>query len=192
MEAGRIVVERGHLALSMRAVAQALNVSEPALYRHYDGRDALLSEVAIRGFVRFGEAMEAEQQSTTDPVDAIRRFCRSYVRFAAANRGWFRLQFSLEISESPHARLLAAERLGRVEASRRALLEFLGRALPPGDERSADLYRLVWGTAHGLSFLVVERVFQLVQTDEERIAAADEAINLLVDSIAARLDLART
>jgi hypothetical protein len=34
----------------------------------------------------------------------------------------------------------------------------------------------------------VERVFQLVQTDEERIAAADDVIGLLLDSLRARLD----
>lgn len=64
----------------------------------------------------------------------------------------------------------------------------LARALPPGGDRAADLYRIVWGTAHGLSFLVVERVFQLVQTDEERIAAADDVVGLLLDSLRARLD----
>ena len=63
----------------------------------------------------------------------------------------------------------------------------LGQALPAGDSRAADLYRLIWGTAHGLAFLVVERVFQLVKTDEVRIAAADDAIALLVESLSPRL-----
>ena len=37
-----------------------------------------------------------------------------------------------------------------------------------------------------LAVFVVERVFQLVQTDEERIAAADVAIRVHVDGLRAR------
>ena len=96
----------------------------------------------------------------------------------------FRLQFSRELADGQFSAL--APRYAEAEAARQALLTSLAGALPEGDERVADLYRLVWGTAHGLAFLVVERVFQLVQTDEERIAAADEAIALLVESLRAR------
>lgn len=62
----------------------------------------------------------------------------------------------------------------------------MSRCLPPGDDRVADLYRLVWGTVHGLATFVVERVFQLVQTDEERVAAADVAIDMLIESLRVR------
>jgi hypothetical protein len=61
-----------------------------------------------------------------------------------------------------------------------------GSVGPP--DRVDDLYRLLWGTVHGLAGLVVERVFQLVKTDEERIAAADAAIDLLVEALRARAE----
>lgn len=77
-------------------------------------------------------------------------------------------------------------RLEPAEAARQALLARWRGALPPDDDRVADLYRLVWGTVHGLAGFVVERVFQLVQSDAERIAAADVAIDMLVDSLRAR------
>lgn len=141
----------------------------------------------MRGFERFGDHMRAQIAATTSPLDGVSRFCREYVRFAAANRAWFRLTFSREVSDGTHARALFAQRLGEVEQTRQVLLQQLARLLPAGDDRAADLYRLAWGTAHGLAFLVVERVFQLVKTDEERIAAADDAIALLVDSLAARM-----
>ena len=182
-----LIATRGHDGLSMRALASKLGVTEPALYRHYGGRDALLAEVAVRGFQRFGEVMRDELRATTSPLDGVSRFCRAYVRYAAANRGWFRLTFSREISEGPHAAALFAARLGDLQNARQELLVLLGQALPAGDSRAADLYRLIWGTAHGLAFLVVERVFQLVKTDEARIAAADDAIALLVESLSARL-----
>jgi AcrR family transcriptional regulator len=186
--AGQHVAEHGHESFTLRKVAAALGVTEAALYRHYAGRESLLGEVAVRGFARFLEAMGAELSAATDAFDGAERFARTYVRFAAAHRGWFRLQFSREIADNQSGAL--APRYGEAEAARQALLDALAGALPEGDPRVADLYRLVWGTAHGLAFLVVERVFQLVQTDEERIAAADEAIGLLVQSLRARRALA--
>ncbi len=82
-----------------------------------------------------------------------------------------------------------AQRFAPAEAARQRLLALWRGVLPPGDDRVADLYRLVWGTVHGLAGFVVERVFQLVRTDDERIAAADVAIDMLVESLRARAAL---
>jgi hypothetical protein len=96
------------------------------------------------------------------------------------------LQFSRAWNEELGKRPGVMERLAPAEAARQAFLVRLVQALPAGDERVADLYRLIWATSHGLATFVVERVFQLVQTDEERIAAADDAIDLLVESLVSR------
>lgn len=186
VEAAHLVEAEGHDALSMRRVAVALGVTEPALYRHYEGREDLLAAVASRGFVSFAEDLYAAVAVATGPLDGIRRFCRAYVRAAAARRGWFLLTFSREMSESLLAKRRHAAAFGRFADAREIALHHLARALPAGDDRAADLYRLVWATAHGLALLVVERVFQLVQTDEERLAAADAAIDLFVEGLAAR------
>jgi hypothetical protein len=45
--------------------------------------------------------------------------------------------------------------------------------------------------SHGLATFVVERVFQLVDTDEERLAAADAAIDCYVSMLRARWPTAR-
>lgn len=182
-----LVERRGHLAFSMRELAARLGVTEPAIYRHYDGRDALLAEVALRGFERFIEALEAESSATDDPFESVLRFGQTYVRFAVANAGWFRLQFSRAWNEELGRRSNVRERLAPAEAARQRFLERLAQTLPESERtRTADLYRLVWGTSHGLATFVVERVFQLVDTDEERIAAADEALRMLVESLRAR------
>jgi AcrR family transcriptional regulator len=185
VEACRIVAEHGHAALSMRRVATTLGVTEPAIYRHYESREALLAEVSLRGFEPLAGKMRDELTASVDALDGVRRFCRGYVRYAAQHRGWFLLAFSREMSESPHVGKLTNERTQAIQQERLKLLDALRGMIPAGDD-PADLYRLAWGTAHGLAFLVVERVFQLVQTDEERIAAADRAIDLLVASLRAR------
>lgn len=194
--AERLVEAEGHTALTMKALADRLGVSDAAIYRHYAGRDALLAEVSVRGFLRFVDAVRAAAVLGDDPFDAIRRYGQTYVRYAHANPGWFRLQFSRAATEGLKQVPGLRERYAPAEAARSEFLQLLRGALPPdaprgphrGDDPAADLYRLVWGTVHGLATFVVERVFQLVDTDEERIAAADDAIELLVASIRARAE----
>jgi AcrR family transcriptional regulator len=184
--ANSVVEQEGHRALNMKKLATRLGVTEPAIYRHYASRDALLAEVAVRGFVDFIAHMRARGEAITDPFESIRAYGRAYVEFAVAHPGWFRLQFSRFGAEELGRFPALLARLGPGEAARIDLLERWRGALPPGDDRVADLYRLVWGTVHGLAGFVVERVFQLVKTDEERIAATNVAIDMMVDALRAR------
>jgi AcrR family transcriptional regulator len=183
--AADLVERHGHHAFSLRELARRLGVTQPAIYRHYPDRDALLAEVALRGFEQLIGELSIPLQSAVDPCDAALTFGRTYVRFAAAHPGWFRLQFSREWNEVHARRPEVLARFGPAADARLRFLEVLKHLLPAGDDRVADLYRLVWSTAHGLASLVVERVFQLVQTDHERIAAADVALGMLVDALRA-------
>jgi AcrR family transcriptional regulator len=178
----------GHLVLSLRAVAERLGVSQPALYRHFASKDALLDEIGLRGFARFVEVM-APPSPTGDAFAQLAQLGRNYIRFAHANQGWFRLWFSRVNNERAHAPEHRAfvERmmpLGmRARASLRGVIvDIVGEDAPIVD----DLYRVVWALTHGLAVFIVDRVFQLVQTDDERIAAADAAIAVHVDAMRAR------
>jgi AcrR family transcriptional regulator len=167
-------------------LARQLGVTEPAIYRHYASRDHLLLEVALRGMIAFFGEVGAAVAGVEDPFESIRAYGHSYVRAAVARPGWFRLMFSRFGTEELMKYPEAMTRTASLNDSRLLLLQRWRGALPPDDDRVADLYRLVWGTVHGLAGFVVERVFQLVQTDAERIAAADTAIDMLVSSLRAR------
>jgi AcrR family transcriptional regulator len=188
LAAREMLEKKGIHAFSMKELATRLGVTEPAIYRHFEGREALVGEVALRGALEFSDALERATLGVDDPFESMRRYGRAYVRYCHANPGWFRVQFTRAASEGMmrHSdRVL--EQIKRAEVWRDALLRVWARALPRGEEaRVADLYRTVWTTAHGAATFIVERVWQLVQTDEERIAAADEALDLLVQSIEAR------
>ena len=57
--AARIIGEEGIEALTLREVGRRLGVSRTALYRHFAGKGALLEAVALEGFVRLRDALEA-------------------------------------------------------------------------------------------------------------------------------------
>lgn len=182
VRAASVMVEaEGHEALSLRRIADRLGVTQPALYRHFASKEALLAEVGRRGMAGFEDAMLTATMGVSDPFAALEASGRAYVRYAHGNPGWFRLWFArVRVEElAEHAPVSSDS-----SAAREALLSAIV-AIAPAPE-AFDLFRVVWGLAHGLAVFVVERVFQLVQTDEERIAAADAALRLHVECLRAR------
>jgi AcrR family transcriptional regulator len=186
VQAATALVEReGHEAVSLKRIAKSLGVTEPALYRHYASKQALLAVVGLRGLARFEAAIVEPAGGCEDPFEALEACGRSYVRFARANAGWFRLWFSREWNDElgrlPAVDIAAAGGRSRL-VLRSIIVKVVGEDRPVVD----DVYRAVWGIAHGLAALVVERAFRLVETDDERVAAADEALAVFVDALRAR------
>lgn len=58
------LAEHGAAALSLRAVARRVGVAPSAIYRYFDGRDALLTALITRAFDRLGDAVEAADEPT--------------------------------------------------------------------------------------------------------------------------------
>jgi AcrR family transcriptional regulator len=171
-EAIRILDDDGEAGLNLRRLAAGVGVTQPALYRHFAGKDALLDEIALRGMQAFVSRAREAQEGARDAYDALARFAEAYVRHAAENPGWFRLHFGRGLAERS-ARAAAVVEAG-VEA-RDLALRPLACIVPPGDPAFGHTFRALWGTLHGLASLVTERVFQLVPDDEARIRAARAA-----------------
>lgn len=92
-EATAQVRASGADAVRLRAVARAVGVDPAAVYRHLDGRDGLLAEVARAGFVALATRMEAASRGATDPADRLRAVGAAYMDFAVDEPSWFRLMF---------------------------------------------------------------------------------------------------
>jgi AcrR family transcriptional regulator len=71
--ARRHVAEHGAAALSLRSVARDLEMAPSALYRYFDGRDALLSALILDGYQSLAaEAERAAAGAAATPGDAER------------------------------------------------------------------------------------------------------------------------
>lgn len=78
--ARRLVERHGPEGLSMQAVAQAVGIQAPSLYKRYADRAALLREVrlAVAGSMERTVVRAATTGDTTDDLRAIARAQRSY------------------------------------------------------------------------------------------------------------------
>ena len=79
--------------LSIRAVAAEAQVSPPAVYRHFPDRRALVRTVVETCFERFAARLTLAKRGAASPFEALRRRCRAYVAFGAAEPHLYRVLF---------------------------------------------------------------------------------------------------
>lgn len=92
------IAEVGGPALSLRGVAREIGMSPAGLYRYYDGRDALLTDLIVDAYNALAEAVEAGIESGGEVV--AERFAagiRAYRRWGVDNRNRFLLIFGTPI-----------------------------------------------------------------------------------------------
>ena len=80
--ATRIIETDGQEALSMRQLAQAIGLSPAALYKHFDGKEAILQAVRERALKRMAHAFAETEKLNGNPLDDVRTACRTLLTFA--------------------------------------------------------------------------------------------------------------
>ena len=79
-----MIAQRGLAGLAIAEIARAVGVSPAAPYRHFRDRNALIAEVARRGFESLAADFEqAWAAGRPDPVSALERCGRAHLAFAA-------------------------------------------------------------------------------------------------------------
>lgn len=82
-EATRVVVARGHEAVSVREIARAVGVSPAAPFKHFEDREDLLRAVALEALVaRQARSREAIAAAGPDPLLQFRAIGLEEIRFA--------------------------------------------------------------------------------------------------------------
>ena len=137
--------------VTLKSLAARLGVSQPAPYRHFENREALLAAVATDGFERFGAALAAAK-AAGPPELAFERACLAYLAFGRSNMGVYRQMFSSRMAQEHRDPVLDAAS----KASFDFLLEQVAGIAPP--ERLPLLALWVWSTLHGLVMLESEKL----------------------------------
>lgn len=141
------IARHGAQAVSLASLARQAGVSQPAPYRHFADREALLEAVATEAFEEFAARL-AEAVAGRTPPEALRAIAVAYLSFGEADVEVYRLMFASGLT--PLA--APARDLDRASGKAFELLRAAMRALRPGPGADDDAY-LAWAHLHGLVML---------------------------------------
>jgi AcrR family transcriptional regulator len=136
-------------AVTLKSLAARLGVSQPAPYRHFSSREALLVAVAADGFERF-RAQLSEAGAGATGLKKFEAGCLAYVAFGRANMGVYRLMFASRLLPTSDDRTLK-EAAG---AAFDMLVEGVSQYVPAERVHATAIW--VWSTLHGLVMLDAE------------------------------------
>ena len=166
----------GPEAVNISALAKKLGVSQPAPYRHFADRDALLAAVTAEAFRQFTAAL---RQSIGKPSKRSRlsRLAHAALRFGQRRNGIYRLMFAsrcmANAPEGSELRMAAKETLG-------LLLEALG---PPAQGNVRERHaQAIWASVHGAVMLAEQGLLP--------VSAAHVGIEGLVEDLVRQTELA--
>ena len=138
-------------AVSIRAVAQAVGVTAPSIYRHFEDKQELMSAVVVDVFADLDRAMLAAGEGIDEPLERLRAFGRAYVEFAIAHPDHYRLA-TMDPCPRPSVEQVLAE--GAWVHFHEVVQECLEAGLFPGHESVAATLDL-WSAAHGIAALMI-------------------------------------
>jgi AcrR family transcriptional regulator len=154
----RLIAERGPAGFTFAEVARAAGVSAAAPYRHFRDRNALIAEIARRGYERFADDLErAWNDGRPDPITAIETTGHAYLAFARREPAAYAAMFETGFPLEQDAMLLrASERAFGV--LRRAAEAACATHAGAGQRPPALMVALhIWAMAHGIAALFVGR-----------------------------------
>jgi AcrR family transcriptional regulator len=142
--AREIAEAEGWDAVTTRRLAERIEYSQPVLYSHFAGKDAIVTAVALDGMTELTAAIDATRAAAGSPEQALAGMARAYCDFAAANPALYDAMFVLR-TELPFAVDESPAQLKDAFAAVRAAVA------PIAADRDPDvLTELTWSALHGL------------------------------------------
>lgn len=148
-----LIREKGPAGFTFAEAARAAGVSPAAPYRHFRDRDALIADVAKRGFEAFTQALLAAwNEGRPNPREAFNRLGAAYLAFASREPAYFSAMFEsgLSLADYPEVRAEGDRAFGVLRDGCEALIGTL-----PKERRPPPLMMAlhIWSLSHGIAAL---------------------------------------
>jgi len=146
--ARKLAESGGWNAVTTRRLAQEIKYSQPVLYSHFRGKDAIMAAVAVEGFADLDAELRAARASATDPRQALADVSAAYAAFVERRPALYDAMFTQTVDlpfATPEAPPALREAFGELREVVRPLA------------RDADLDTLtetIWCGLHGLLTLM--------------------------------------
>lgn len=141
-------------AVSIRAVAAAVGVTAPSIYRHFADKQELITAVVVDVFEDLDEAMLAAAEGIDDPLERLFEFGLTYVRFALEHPDHYRLA-TMDLCPRPDVESILAE--GAWVHFNSVVQECLNAGVfaGDGDDPALAITLDLWTAAHGLAAMFI-------------------------------------
>ncbi len=148
-----LIAKKGPAGFTFADAARSAGVSPAAPYRHFRDRDALIADVARRGFELFAAHLDrAWDDGRPEPFAAFESVGRAYLAFARGEPAYYSAMFEAGLSFDGDPALRQAA--DRSFAVLRRASETLCARLPPEKRPPSLMMSLhVWALAHGIASL---------------------------------------
>ncbi|GFE63713.1 TetR/AcrR family transcriptional regulator [Litoreibacter roseus] len=146
----KLIEEKGPTGFTVAEAAKRADVTPAAVYRHFDGREALIAEAALQGHRIFGDLMEhAYADGKPTALAAFEATGRAYLAFARKFPGHYMAMFEsgLSMQVNPDLAAAAARSRGVLE---KAATE-LSMHIPEDKRPPATMFSShIWAMSHGV------------------------------------------
>lgn len=148
-----LIAQKGPAGFTFAEAARAAGVSPAAPYRHYRDRDALMADVAARGFVSFeANLLAAWSGGKPNAHAAFERLGRAYLDFARREPAQYTAMFEsgLAFSAFPELHTAGERAFNVLRDACAALIE----TMPAGKRPPVMMMALhIWALSHGIASL---------------------------------------
>ncbi|MEM6939208.1 MAG: TetR/AcrR family transcriptional regulator [Pseudomonadota bacterium] len=145
-----LIEARGPTGFTLSEAAKQAGVTPAAVYRHFDGREALIAEAAQQGYEIFADLMEyAYESGQPSALKAFEATGRAYLAFARKYPGHYIAMFEsgVSINRTPELAQVAGRANGVLERAATDLSQHIPEdKRPPASMFSAH----IWAMSHGV------------------------------------------
>ncbi|MCT9933020.1 TetR/AcrR family transcriptional regulator [Planotetraspora sp. A-T 1434] len=138
----------GWEAVTTRRLAERVEYSQPVLYSHFNGKDAIMAAVAVEGFADLAAELRAARMSASDPRQSLAAVSAAYAAFAERRAALYDAMFNQTV-DLPFA-------TPEAPAALHAAFDELREAVRPlaAEDDLGLLTETFWGGLHGLITLM--------------------------------------
>lgn len=141
--------------VSVRAVAEAVGVTTPSIYLHFEDKEALMTAVVLDVFRELDGPMMAAAEGETDPLMRLRAYGLAYVRFAVEHPEHYRLA-TMDPAPNPRKELDEMLRNAAFAHLFEAVEACVEAGVFVGDDPLTITLEL-WTAAHGVAALLIAK-----------------------------------
>ena len=165
-------------AVSIRAVAEAVGKTAPAIYMHFSDKDELIQAVCMRRFEEFDRALEDAGAKSDDPLESLRLRGEAYVRFGLDHPEHYKVlmmtarQQTIEITEE-------APGMSAFQHLVQAVQRCIDANVFSGEHDAVRIALTLWSAVHGITALLITMPkFEVLAGGRDGV---EEVIQLVLD-----------